>query len=155
MEGKPINHPRNSSLITEKSALISHIFRKKNDTLNQFIKYITLGNISNFVDFAGLYILTRFAGVHYLISAALSFITGVTTGYIISVLWIFRRGRHKFHVEILLIFAVSLLGLFLNELIIFLLTGYLSIHYMVSKIVSALVVMFWNFFARRKWIFLR
>jgi putative flippase GtrA len=53
-----------------------------------------------------------------------------------------------------LIFAViGLVGLGLNEGIIWSFTDLVHFHYLISKIISAIVVFFWNFFARKKILF--
>lgn len=129
------------------------LFKKTDRTTIQLFRYITLGSISNIVDFASLYILTEFIGIHYTISVAISFILGTTTNYIISIKWIFKRGTYNIYSEFSLVLIISAIGLLLNELIIYLLVEYLFFHYMFSKVISVIIVMFWNFFARKRWIF--
>ncbi len=128
-------------------------FKKTNKTIIQLFRYIFLGNISNIVDFSSLYILTDLIKVHYVVSSAISFIIGVLINYIINVKWIFQRGKYSFHNELMLIIIVSLVGMYLSIIIIYVLVEYIHLHYMVSKIISAILVMFWNFYSRKKWIF--
>jgi len=131
-----------------------HIFFKKTGkTYLQFLRYAILGNISNVFDFACLYVLTEFAGFHYTISASISFIVGVLINYIINVLWIFNRKEHHIHIEITLVILISFVGLCLNVTIIYILVEYANIHYIITKAISAFIVMFWNFYTRKKWVF--
>ncbi len=124
-----MNHINNICL-----SWLRHIFFKKTDKAYiQFLKYITLGNISNIFDFLSLYILTEFIGLHYVISASVSFIIGVLSNYLINILWIFKRGKHEFYIEIMLIIIVSTTGLILSIIVIYVLVEYLRIHYMLSK----------------------
>ncbi len=50
--------------------------------LIQFVRYFFVGGFAFIVDFGLLYILTEYAGLHYLLSATLSFIAGLVVNYI-------------------------------------------------------------------------
>ena len=128
-------------------------FKKTNKTIIQLFRYIFLGNISNIADFSILYILTDVIKVHYVLSAAISFIIGVLINYLINIKWIFHRGKYSFHNELILIIIVSLVGMYLSIIIIYVFVEYINFHYMVSKVISSIFVMFWNFYSRKKWIF--
>jgi putative flippase GtrA len=128
-------------------------FKETDKTHLQFVRYIVLGNISNIVDFACLYILTEFAGFHYTISNVISYILGVSSNYIINIKWIFKRGNHAIHTEFMLVIIISSIGLLLSIIIIHTLVEYVNIHYMPAKFISAIIIMFWNFYSRKKWVF--
>jgi len=133
---------------------LRHIFFKRTDKAYlQFLRYITLGNVSNIVDFTSLYILTDFIGFHYTISNVISFIAGVSLNYIINIKWIFKRGNHAIHAEFMLIVILSMVGLCFSVLIISIFVEYVHLHYMLSKVISSISVMFWNFYSRKKWVF--
>ena len=71
--------------------------------LIQFVRYFFVGGFAFIVDFGLLYILTEYAGLHYLLSATLSFIAGLVVNYIIRVqrpshLALHRLYRHTLHV---------------------------------------------------------
>lgn len=57
----------------------------------QFFRYIFVGGVAFLVDFASLYVFTDYIGVFYLISAAIAFILGLITNYILSINWVFNR----------------------------------------------------------------
>ena len=63
--------------------------------LVQFVRYFFVGGFAFVVDFGLLYILTEYAGLHYLLSATLSFIAGLLVNYIISCLWVFNGSKFK------------------------------------------------------------
>ena len=84
---------------------------------------------------------------------AVSFSVAVLINYFISVNWIFGRGRFSMITEIFLVFLVSLIGLFFSALFLKLFIDFLKLHYMVSKVAANAIVFFWNFFARKKIIF--
>ena len=118
--------------------------------LIQFVRYFFVGGFAFVVDFGLLYILTEYAGLHYLLSATLSFIAGLLVNYIISCLWVFSNSKFKSRiVEFLFFAAIGVVGLVLNDFLIWLFTDCIGTHYMFSKIVAAAVVYLWNFFARK------
>lgn len=122
--------------------------------LVQFVRYFFVGGFAFIVDFGLLYILTEYAGLHYLLSATLSFIAGLLVNYIISCLWVFNGSKFKNRlVEFLFFAAIGVVGLALNDTLIWLFTDCIGTHYMFSKIVAAAMVYLWNFFARKYLVF--
>lgn len=122
--------------------------------LVQFVRYFFVGGFAFVVDFGLLYILTEYAGLHYLLSATLSFISGLLVNYIISCIWVFSNSKFKNRlVEFLFFAAIGVVGLLLNDALIWLFTDCIGTHYMFSKIVAAAIVYLWNFFARKYLVF--
>lgn len=71
------------------------------------------------VDFGSLYLLTEFAGLNYLISAAIGFLFGVLTNYCLSRLWVFdRRTLENSILEFVIFSVIGIVGLGLNEVTI-------------------------------------
>ncbi len=127
------------------------LFKIKTDNLYiQMFRYTFVGGIAFLVDFITLYCFTEIFNIHYLISAAIAFIFGLTTNYILSIIWVFKYRKVRNKIFEFGIFAlIGIVGLVLNELIIWTFTEFLAFHYLISKIFSTAIVYFWNFFARR------
>ena len=51
--------------------------------------------------------------------------------------------------EVLVFCAISVVGLLLTELLMFFFTSHLHVYFMVSKLISSILVFFWNFLARK------
>jgi putative flippase GtrA len=118
--------------------------------LYQFARYQVVGGLSFLVDFGSLYLLTEFAGFHYLISAAVAFLIGLVTNYILSRIWVFdRRTMDRVTAEFLVFAAIGIVGLGMNEVIIWLVREKIHFHYLVGKAISAGIVAIWNFGARK------
>jgi len=84
-------------------------------------------------------------GVHYLFSAPIGFSIGVTVIYFLSTRWVFRERRLSDARREFVIFAfIGLLGLLLNELIIFLGVERLALSYELAKLASAGIVFGFN-----------
>lgn len=125
-------------------------------TPTQFLRYSLVGGMAFLVDFGSLYAFTEFGGLPYLVSAALAFVLGLCTNYVLSISWVFSsRKLGNRWLEFGVFALIGLVGLGLNELIIWQFTETIGLHYLVSKIVSAGVVLFWNFFARKYALFKR
>lgn len=119
-------------------------------TLIQLIRYGFVGAIAFAADYGSLYVLTEVAGWQYLLSAAISFLIGLIVNYTLSNLFVFKAHSLNSHTAEFIIFAlIGVIGLGLNEGIMYVLTDIVGWYYMVSKLISTGVVFFWNFFARK------
>lgn len=86
----------------------------------------------------------------YLWSAAIAFILGLVTNYLISISWVFQHsGKMNVLQEFTFFAIIGVIGLGLNELIMYVGTDMMHLHYMISKLISTAIVFFWNFFARK------
>lgn len=122
--------------------------------LIQLFRYLLVGGTAFAVDFGLLWGLTEWCGLHYLFAAALSFIAGLTVNYVLSIRWVFSEHTLRSRAVEFSVFAViGVVGLGLNEAIIRFATECLKCHYMASKLISAAVVFFWNFLARKYLLF--
>jgi putative flippase GtrA len=129
-------------------------FNKSDKTSVQLFKYFFVGGIAYTVDFGSLFILTDLVKVHYLISAAIAFTLGLITNYSLSIVWVFsKRTLSNRRLEFIVFSIIGLVGLGMNEVIIWFFTEWIHFHYLISKIFSTVVVFFWNFFARKKILF--
>lgn len=116
----------------------------------QIIKFGFVGGSAFLIDFAVLWILTDFAGVHYLVSNCISFTVSVIYNYILSVYWVFdSKGKHKKSTELVVFITLSVIGLGLNQLIYWLCVEFASLHYLFSKIIATAIVMVYNFITRK------
>jgi putative flippase GtrA len=107
------------------------------------------------LDVGSLYVLTSIFTVPYLISAAIAFLIGLTTIYVLSVNWVFEhRVLRDAKAEFAVFTLIGMVGLALNELVLWALTGQLGLYYLLSKGVSIAIVFSWNFGAR-KWLLFR
>ena len=122
--------------------------------LIQLLRYGFVGGVAFVADYGSLYLLTEVVQLHYLTSAAIAFLLGLTVNYLLSISWIFRKERTVSPwVEFLVFAVIGIIGLGLNEGIMYLCTGLLALHYLVSKLISTAIVFFWNFFARKMALF--
>lgn len=130
------------------------LFAASDNTFIQFARYTIVGSVALVVDFSILYILTRFAGVYYLTSAAISFMVGLAVNYALSRSWVFsRRTLSNVTLEFAVFAAIGVVGLGLNELGMWLLASKAGVHYLLAKSMTACFVYVWNFGARKYSLF--
>lgn len=138
-----------------KNQWLIKLFKDKTDsTLIQLFRYGFVGGIAFLVDYGTLYMLTEFFGVHYLLSATIAFLLGLIVNYLLSISWVFNSRKTENRWTEFTVFAIiGIIGLGLNALIMYLCTDVFCIHYLISKLVSTVMVFFWNFFARKAILF--
>ena len=120
----------------------------------ELVRSIATSMISFSVDIGILALLTEVFLVFYLVSAAISFGIGVTVSYALSVLWVFGRRRIPSKAaEYALFVLIGVIGLGLNEALLWLFTERLSIYYLLSKLIAAVLIFAWNFGARKYLLF--
>lgn len=131
--------------------MINKLFKDPTDNiLIQLFRYIFVGGTAFTVDFFFLYFFSDICGIYYLISAVFSFVISVLVNYVMSTRWVFNQDNIENKVmEFNLFLLISTIGLVFTEILLYLFTDVLGIYYLISKIISAIIVLFWNFLARR------
>ncbi len=148
MEFRPVNRLVASNSLLHKMLISgggTHL-------LIQLFRYLIVGGVAFIVDFGLLAFLTEKFELPYQLSACISFVAGLTVNYVLSIFWVFNsqaQGRSAKVAEFTLFAIVGVVGLGLNALIMWLFTEKAGFHYLLSKIVSTIIVFAWNFFARR------
>lgn len=139
-----------SKNLTTKKTFYSVFLLPTNEPFVQFIRYIFVGGTAFIADAGTLFILHNI-GMHYLIATAFAFISGLTVNYYLSKKIVFvSTTKHVGKVVEYVIYGViGLVGLALTEIIMFLITDIFGIYFMLSKIITAAIVLIWNFIARK------
>lgn len=121
-----------------------------NNTLIQLFRYLFVGGTAFVVDAGCLFLLERM-GLNYLLAAVFAFIAGLTVNFILSKALVFKGNESgsSNEVEFFVYAVIGVIGLGLTELIMYLFTERLSVYFMLSKVVAAVIVLIWNFMARK------
>ena len=117
----------------------------------QFFRYIFVGGIATVVDWGVLFLLTDFAEIHHLISAIIAFAAGLITNFLLSKALVFNGNEARVNpvMEFISYGVIGVVGLGITELIMFLITDCLHQHYMLSKVIATVIVLVWNYLARK------
>lgn len=121
--------------------------------LAQLAKFGVVGALATLIDFVVLIALTELGGWDPVLSAAVSFVVSVVFNYVASMRFVFTRREDLDRAEELVIFvALSVVGLLINEALMWLGTSALSLNYVLVKVVATVLVMLWNFCSRKRWL---
>jgi putative flippase GtrA len=119
-------------------------------------RYLLASAVAFAVDFAAYVGLIRLAGWHYLLAAPAGFALGLVAVYVLSVRWVFRvRRLQNPRVEFAVFAAIGVLGMGVNEAVIYAAVEYARLSYELAKVASAAVVFSINFALRKALLFTR
>jgi putative flippase GtrA len=133
---------------------ISRLINKNHYKHIEPLKYGIVSAVALGTDIFALMALKQIADMSYLSAASISFLIGLTINYLLSIYWVFNASRvTKRSVEFIGFAIIGVVGLAITDLIIWLMSDELGFYYIGAKIVAAIMVFFWNFGARKKYLF--
>lgn len=131
--------------------------------IHKFLKFGVVGASGTVIDFGLTALCKGILGIPELLSNAIGFTLAATSNYYLNRVWTWKSTSKDVGVEYAKFFFVSLLGLGLNTLIIFLLKDIsivprfvdttLDWDFWIAKIIATAVVMVWNFIANNFFTF--
>jgi dolichol-phosphate mannosyltransferase len=118
--------------------------------------YASVSLLATIVDVLLLYSLTEFLNINYLISATISYCTGLLISFYLQKTYTFKENKNtdKIHLQFTKFTVISLIGLILN-LIILKIFVEIGIWYLFAKAIAIVIVFFWNFLINKKITFRR
>ncbi|SMC73490.1 GtrA family protein [Papillibacter cinnamivorans] len=119
----------------------------------ELIRFGINGGISFFVDYVILYILTKYAGIYYLVSSCISFSISMVVNYVICFVWVFRGEKNKGARTTTIFVATSAMGLGMNQVLMWSMVRLIGFHFMLAKLFSANIIWFWNYFTKRRAVY--
>jgi len=136
---------------------LKHVYslmRRKGE-LVRFLKFCAVGLSGVLVNMGLLWLLTEFAGLFYLLSAAISIETSIISNFILNDYFTFRDRRsphfRSFLSRLLKFNLVSLAGLGVNMGMLWLLTEVFGIYYLLSNLCGIAVATLWNYLVNTWW----
>ena len=132
--------------------MIKKQIKKHKKLIDQILKFGVVGGLAFLIDYGLLYVLTEFVGIHYLISSVISFTVSLIFNYILSIKWVFDVTKKQTAKEITIFVILSVIGLGINQVVMYAGSDLLHIYYMLTKIVATAIVMVWNFVTRKIFI---
>lgn len=116
----------------------------------QFAKFGVVGVIAFCIDYGLFLFMTYVLGVNYLVASAVSFTISTVFNFAASMRYVFagKRGQTRTQ-QFVIFFVLSLVGLGLNQLILWACVDLLSWLAWIGKLVATFLVMIFNFVTRK------
>lgn len=130
---------------------LSQFFEKA--FLTKFLKFCVVGFSGTAIDFGLTWLCKEIFKVPKFLANAIGFVVAATSNYILNRIWTWGSTNEQVGVEYVKFFAVSLIGLGLNTLILYIFNEKLKLNFYLSKVIATGVVMLWNFFANNFFTF--
>lgn len=130
--------------------------------IKRILKFLAVGATNTLIDFAILNLLVQLLHLPLLLSNTISFSVAVINSYLLNKYWTFQDKKPLYLKQFSLFLVISLVGLGLSNLIlhfgsraiVFLWPDLtFTSQYNFAKVISAIIVLVWNFSAYRYWVF--
>jgi len=119
----------------------------------KFLKFGVVGGSGVFVDFFFTWLAKEKFKVQKYLANAIGFTIAASTNWIFNRIWTFQSQNPEMLREYSEFLIVSLIGLGINSLVLWLLTDKFKINFYVSKLGAIAVTTVWNFFANYLYTF--
>jgi putative flippase GtrA len=120
----------------------------------RIVRYLFVGGTGTIIDISLFALFAKVLGYPYLVVSACTFIISTTIHYFLSVRYVFQSGaRFSRNRELLLVFIVSIMGLGVNQVVLYVSVQYLGIDLIAAKIIATGAVFFWNYWSRAYFVF--
>ena len=118
--------------------------------ITQIMKFGVVGFICFGIDYGLMIFLTEVCGIGYLMSSGISFSVSVMVNYALSLTFVFETAKDNNKIAEFFVFIIlSVIGLGINQVLMWVCVDKIHVHYMISKIGVTGVVMVYNFVTRK------
>lgn len=113
----------------------------------KFLKFAAVGFSGLFIDYAFTYLFKEIFRVQKYISNSIGFTIAASSNYILNRVWTFESDNPDIAIEYTEFLVISLIGLGINNLVLWLIVSRFKINFYVAKFFAICVVTLWNFLA--------
>ncbi|MDR1518351.1 MAG: GtrA family protein [Dysgonamonadaceae bacterium] len=113
----------------------------------KFFKFGVVGFSGMFIDFFFTWLCKEKLKINKFVANSTGFALAATSNYFLNRIWTFRSQNPEIGIEYSLFILISLVGLGLNNLIIYILNKKFKMNFYLAKIFATGVVTIWNFLA--------
>ena len=123
--------------------------------LLKFIKFGIVGFSGLFVDFGITYLCKEKLKIQKYISNSIGFTCAASTNYFLNRIWTFQSKNPEILREYTDFIIISIIGLGINNFVIWLLIKKYNLNFYISKVIAIAVTTIWNFVANFLYTFAR
>jgi len=124
-----------------------------NDLFWKFLKFGVVGFSGVFVDFGVTWLCREKLRLNQYVANSIGFLCAVVSNYTLNRIWTFQSQDPAVATQFSKFLLASLVGLALNNGIIYLLNERLRVNFYVAKLIATAVVTVWNFWANYTFTF--
>jgi putative flippase GtrA len=111
----------------------------------KFLKFCIVGSSGMIVDFGTTWVLKERVRINKYIANSTGFILAATSNYLLNRFWTFQSIDTHVGQEYATFVLISLIGLGINNLVIYVLTEKFKLNFYLSKLFAIGTVTLWNF----------
>ena len=119
----------------------------------KFLKFCVVGVSGTVIDFGLTWLCKEIFKIPKFLANAIGFVVAATNNYILNRIWTWGSTNEQIGIEYTKFFFVSLIGLGLNTLILYIFNEKIKMNFYVSKVIATGFVMLWNFLANNYFTF--
>lgn len=121
--------------------------------VKKFTSYLIVGSITFFIDAA--ITLSLATVLHYIVANTMGFIVANFANFLLAHKWVFRGKLERSDLvsTYFSVLAISVIGLLLSNLSMYILIDHANVQLLPAKIVTTLIVLVWNFFGRIAFVY--
>lgn len=112
----------------------------------KFLKFGAVGFSGVFVNFGVTWFFKEICKFNKYLSNILGFVFAATSNYLLNRYWTFQSTNPQMGAEFAKYFLISVVGLGIDTLTVYLLSGKLKWNFYLSKVFAVGAAMLWNFF---------
>src|SRR5450759_4986754 len=114
--------------------------------LLKFLKFCIVGSSGMIIDFGTTWVLKEKVKINKYIANSTGFMLAATSNYLLNRFWTFQSENSHIATEYISFMVISIIGLGINNFVLFLLTEKMKLNFYLSKLFAIGVVTIWNFF---------
>jgi putative flippase GtrA len=113
--------------------------------LHRFLKFGIVGFTGVFIDFGITYLLKEKFKIQKYVANSCGFITAASSNYFLNRTWTFHSNNPHIALEYSQFIFISLIGLGINNFILWILVSKYNKHFYLSKLFAIGITTIWNF----------
>ncbi|MEA3447935.1 MAG: GtrA family protein [Bacteroidota bacterium] len=123
------------------------------DFIYKFIKFCAVGGSGVLIDYGFTYLCKEKLKINKYVSNSIGFIIAASSNYILNRIWTFGSENENITTEYFSFIVVSIVGLLINNAVLWLIHGKLKYNFYLSKLAAIGVATIWNFLANYTFTF--
>lgn len=113
--------------------------------LMKFLRFCVVGGSGVFVDFGVTWLVKERLRWNKFVANSMGFVIAATSNYILNRVWTFQSQNESIGSEYLSFIGIALVGLAINNSIIYLLNERLKMNFYLAKLFAIGITTIWNF----------